>query len=142
MARRKTVGSTAPWVTLATPTATWSAMAWAVSAARWAASAAARDCSTACSGVSAMMSPCSSRRLEGRVDDRALAGEAGRLHQLVVPFHRDGLAFLVDQRLDERVEVLRVEARRRGGAAPRHVEVADDLHAVMLHHLTRFGEFA
>ena len=45
------------------------------------------------------------------------------------------LGLLVDQRLDEGVEVARVEAGGGGGEAARHVEVADDLDAVVVHHL-------
>src|SRR3954466_5200167 len=76
--------------------------------------------------------PRPSRALEGAVDDGAVAGEAGRLDELVVPLDGELLRRLVDERLDERIEVARVEARRRVGETARDVQVADDLDAVVL----------
>ena len=76
------------------------------------------------------------------VDDGAVAGQARRLDEFVVPLHGELLRRLVDERLDEGVEVARVEARRRVGEAARHVEVADDLDAVVLRHLAGLGDFA
>ena len=66
-----------------------------------------------------------------RVHDRAVAGQQRRLDELVVPVDRERLVVLVDQGLDEGVEVARVERRGGGGEAARHVEMADDLHAVV-----------
>src|SRR4051812_37550388 len=48
-------------------------------------------------------------RLEGRMDDGAVAGEAGRLDKLIVPLHGELFAGLVDKRLDEGVEIAGVK---------------------------------
>ena len=74
------------------------------------------------------------------MDDGAVAGQAGRLDEFVVPFHGERLRLLVDERLDEGVEVARVEARGGRGEAARHVEVADDLDAVVVDHLAGLGD--
>src|SRR3954454_21237716 len=73
--------------------------------------------------------------LEGRVDDGPVTRQAGRLDEFVVPLHGELLGRLVDERLHEGVEVARIEARRAGGQAARHVEVADDLHAAVVRDL-------
>ena len=49
-------------------------------------------------------------RLEGGMDDRAVAGKAGRLDEFIVPLHGELLRRLVDERLDEGVQVARVQA--------------------------------
>src|SRR4029453_3653245 len=78
-------------------------------------------------------------RREARMHDGAVARQHGRLDDLVVPFDGELLLLLVDERLEEIVEVLGVEARRGGGDAARHVEVADDLDAIDVRHLARLG---
>ena len=49
---------------------------------------------------------------EGWMNDHAVAGEARRLDELVVPVDRERLRRLVDERLGEGVKIARVE---RGG---------------------------
>src|SRR4051812_34914670 len=61
-------------------------------------------------------------RLEGRVDDAPVAGQAGRLDEFVVPLHGELLRGLVDERLHEGVEVARIEAGGAGRQTARHVE--------------------
>src|SRR5262245_62674856 len=53
-------------------------------------------------------------RRETRMHDGALARQHSRLDDLVVPFDGELLLFLVDQRLEEIVEILGVEARCGG----------------------------
>ena len=58
--------------------------------------------------------------------------EPGAGHQLVVPVELDGSGLAVDERRHEIVEIARVERRRVHRQAPRHVDVADDPHSVVL----------
>src|SRR6266542_4909366 len=71
-------------------------------------------------------------RLEARMDHCAVTGERGRLDDLVIPF--DGERSLVDQDLEERIEVLGIEARGGGREPARHVEKPDDLDAARVDH--------
>ncbi len=69
------------------------------------------------------------------MNDLAVAREVGRLDQFVVPVDLDRLRRLVEQRLDEGVEVARVERRGACRDAAGNVGMADDLDAVCFHHL-------
>src|SRR5258708_11491430 len=69
--------------------------------------------STACATCS-MAALLSSFRLEIGMDDGAVLGQRGGLHQLVVPVDRERLVGLVDQGLDEREQVARVKPRGGG----------------------------
>src|SRR5271166_554070 len=80
-------------------------------------------------------------RLEVRMNDGAVAGERGRLDDVVVPVDRERLRLLVDQEFEERVEVLGVKARGGGGQAARHVAVTDDPHAADVGHRVRLDAF-
>jgi hypothetical protein len=47
------------------------------------------------------------------MDDGAVAGERGRLDDLVIPVDGDRLGLLVDQDLEEGIEIAGIEARMR-----------------------------
>src|ERR1700733_4098289 len=99
--------------------ASWSLWACAASAACRAASAAARSFSIAASRLSIRFSggQRDAQGLFGRevgMHNRAAAGEARRLHQLIVPIDGKRLGLFVDQRFDEGVEVTRIESGRGG----------------------------
>src|SRR4051794_32997545 len=80
--------------------------------------------------------------LEGGVDDSPITGETCRLDEFVVPLHGELLACFVDERFDEGVEVARIKARRAGRQTTWHVEMPDDLHAVVVRDLARLGALA
>src|SRR5947209_77153 len=71
--------------------------------------------------------------LEDRIDELAVARQRGGLDEFVVPFDGERLRLLVDQRLDEREQVLRVQSRRARRETARHVEISEDTHAVLGH---------
>src|SRR4030095_6936905 len=81
-------------------------------------------------------------RLEVRMDDLAVAGQRHALHDLILPVDLEFLGPLVDQEGQEIEQVAGIERARVGGEAARHVGMADQLHAVLLHHLADFRERA
>ncbi len=64
------------------------------------------------------------------MNDGAVLGQRGGLDQIVVPVDRKRLGRFVDQGLDERQQVTRVEAGSRGGDAAGEIGDADDPDAV------------
>src|SRR5262249_51891466 len=134
MEKRNTNGSIAPAVALCAATANASAWAWAASAACCNCSAAVRARSAASWGLSSAilaLSLASAFRLKIRMHHGAIAGERGRLDDLVVPIHRQRLGLLVDENFHERVQVLGIKARC-GCGQPTRVAAAEDLHAACL----------
>jgi hypothetical protein len=73
--------------------------------------------------------------------DRAVARQRGGFHDVVVPIDRKRLGFLVDQYVEEREQILRIQARRRGCEPARNVAVADNLGAAGFGHRVSLDAF-
>src|SRR5580700_7350854 len=73
---------------------------------------------------------CRRFRLEIRMNDRAVTGEYGGFHNIVVPVDGERFGLFIDQDFQERIEVPGVKARRRRGEPAGYVAIADDFDAV------------
>src|SRR5206468_11710469 len=78
-------------------------------------------------------------RLEVRMDDGAVLGQRGGLHELIVPVHGERLLFLVDHGLNEIEQIARVEAGCRSRDTAGNIGVADDLDAIEVDDLAGLG---
>ncbi len=62
--------------------------------------------------------------------DFALVGQKCCLYQLFLRIKPEKLCFLIDQRFKECIKIARIKLRSRSGNPARHIEMADDLHAI------------
>src|SRR5215471_11641139 len=77
-------------------------------------------------------------RLEIRVNELAVSRQRGGLDQFVIPIDRERLARFIDQRLDEREQVARIESGCGRGDPAREIGDADDLDPIDINGFAAF----